>query len=350
MALPRDKRVSMKLVAERAQVSLQTVSRVVNRKAGVSLETRKHVREIIDELGYRPNRIARAMRGSSRTIGVVGYGLEYYGPSHTLIGVEREASQRGYSVSLQLVQDPERFDVEAVLGHMLDNKVDGIVWCVPQIGDNFDIVNEYAQEIATPLIYTDVYESSAKYVVRSNNYTGGRLATRHLIEQGHQHIGLITGPQSYASARERQRGWQDEMLDHSIEPVPSLVEEGDWSVESGAACFEQVIQKRPEITAVFAGNDQMALGAMYVAQEMALRIPRELAIVGYDDIPEAKYFRPSLSSVRQDTVRLGANAVHEIIDIIEKRQIGEDVETVLNPIQPQLVVRTSTVQGASDRV
>lgn len=343
MDITEDKRVSMKLVAQKAQVSLQTVSRVINKKEGVSLQTRKRVQRIIDELGYRPNRIASAMRGSSRTIGVVGYGLEYYGPSRTLVGAAREASANGYSVSLQLVQEPEDFDAEAILGQMLDNKVDAIVWCIPHIGNNFDSLHKFARNITTPIIFTDIYGVTADYVVHNDNYMGGRIATRHLIEQGHKTIALISGPESYASARERNRGWHDELTASSLTPDPDLIAEGDWTVDSGAGCFRHLIERRPDITAVFAGNDPMALGAMYVAQEMGKSIPCDLAIVGYDNIPEAEYFRPALTSVNQDTVQLGADAVRHVLSIIEKAQIGEGSGSIFDKLQPELVIRASSV-------
>lgn len=344
MPLHREKRVPMTLVAQKAKVSLQTVSRVVNKQSGVSRETRERIQKIIDDLGYRPNRVASAMRGSSRTIGVVGYGLEYYGPSRTIIGVEQEASKHGYSISLQLVQDPENFDAEQILDLMLDNLVDGIVWCIPQIGRNFEVVSEHAQKIATPLIYTDVYESSADYVVRSDNYSGGCMATQHLLDQGHQSLAIITGPQTYASARERLHGWRDVMTRNGLASDESYVQEGDWSADSGARCFRKLVQQHPEVSAIFASNDQMALGAMYLAHEMGKQIPNDLAIVGYDDIPEAAFFRPSLTSVHQDTIRLGSDAVDKIIHVIEKMQMDEEVEPIHSQIPPELVVRHSSLR------
>lgn len=343
MGLTNNKRVSMKLVANKAQVSLQTVSRVVNKKDGVSLETRERVQRVIDDLGYRPNRIASAMRGASRTIGVVGYGLEYYGPSRTLIGVVQEANTQGYSVSLQLVQDPENFDAESILGQMLDNKVDAIVCCVPHIGDNFARLQKFAEIITTPILFTDVYGLDADYVVHNDNYQGGRIATRHLIEQGHQTIALISGPRSYASARERQCGWHDELSDSGLVADESLTAEGDWTVKSGAECFRQLIQRNPDITAVFASNDPMALGAIHVAEEKGLKIPCDLAIVGYDNIPEAQFFRPALTTIHQDTVQLGKDAVRHVLHVIEKEQIGEGQAPIFDKLQPELVVRASSV-------
>jgi len=347
MPAQRKQRVSMKLVAEKAQVSLQTVSRVVNKKSGVSSETRERIQNIIDELGYRPNRIASAMRGSSRIIGVVGYGLEYYGPSHTLIGVENAASDKGYSVSLQLVRDPESFDIEEIINSLLDNLVDAIVWCVPQIGTNFEVVNQYIEGINIPLIYTDVYSQEATLVVHSDNYAGGCVAAQHLIDKGHEKIGIITGPQTYASARERLRGWRHSLSKHHLDTSDSLIAEGDWTATSGASCFQQLIRNNPDVTAIFAGNDQMALGAMHVARDMGLNLPNDIAFVGYDDIPEAAYFYPPLTSVRQDTVKLGALAVHHVFDVIQKLRVDETVEPILTKVEPQLIERSSSLSNHS---
>ena len=156
MATSKNERVSITQVAKEANVSIQTVSRVINEQPSVSLKTRERVLKVIEELGYYPSRAAKAMRGSSRTLGIVGYGLELYGPSRTLIGAQREASANNYGVVLDLVQDPEGVDVRAIFEMMLSNHVDGIIWCIPHIGNNVDQVVKQLEKVTIPLIFTDI--------------------------------------------------------------------------------------------------------------------------------------------------------------------------------------------------
>jgi len=168
------------------------------------------------------------------------------------------------------------------------------------------------------------------------------MATQHLLDQGYQNIGLITGPLDWWEARQRQLGWQDALKEVTIEN--SLVVEGDWSAESGEQGLRQLLAQRPDIDAVFVCNDQMALGALQAARQMGVQVPEDLALVGFDDIPESAYFYPPLSTVRQDMVELGRCAVRELGRMIEASQKDKAViepKTIL--LQPELIVRASSV-------
>ncbi|RPJ28676.1 MAG: LacI family transcriptional regulator, partial [Planctomycetaceae bacterium] len=341
MATSRKERVSITQVAKEANVSIQTVSRVINEQPSVSHKTRERILKVIEELGYYPSRAAKAMRGSSKTLGIVGYGLELYGPSRTLIGAQREASANNYGVVLELVQDLEGVDVRAILEMMLSNHVDGIIWCIPHIGDNLDEVVKQLERVTIPVIFTDSAPGMHDLMVATNNYVGGQLATRHLIDFGHRAVGLVTGPMSYFSARERHRGWQDALRERGLPCSEEWVVEGDWGAQSGATALKRLIEHHPELTAIFASNDHMALGVLYAAEHLGLIVPDDLAVVGYDDIPEAAFFHPALSSIQQDVVNLGASAVSRIIRVIDSLAIrGRYLpETVV--IEPRLVVRAS---------
>jgi LacI family transcriptional regulator len=338
------RRVPIRQVAEAAGVSAQTVSRVINKRPGVASETRQRVLEVISSVGYRPSRAAQALRGGGRTIGVVGFGLEYYGPSRTLIGTSNGVQKQDYELILELVQDPEDFDVEQILDKMTANHVKGIVWGIPDIGSNMTAVLEFVRSWPSiPIVFTDIEPQPGVSGVVADNRLGGTLATRHFIEQGHTAIGHLAGPQSYYSARVRKAAWTETLRTHSLHHDNSLTAEGDWSVHSGAAAFEKLIRRRPDITALFAGNDQMALGALYVANRMGLRVPDDIAIIGYDDIPEAQFFQPSLSSVRQDIVNAGMYAVEELVRQIEQIQIHTDIEPQITWMKPELSIRDSSV-------
>jgi LacI family transcriptional regulator len=339
------RRVPIGHVAEVAGVSAQTVSRVINKRPGVAPETRQRVLEVIADLGYRPSRAAQALRGGGRTIGVVGFGLEYYGPSRTLVGVGNGAQALDYELLLELVQDPEYFDVEQILDKMLANHVNGIVWGIPHIGNNMETVLQFVRSSSPiPIIFTDIAPEPDLSAVITDNYLGGELVTRHFIDQGHTVIGHITGPLSYYSARMRRAAWEDTLHAHNLSHNSSLTEEGDWSARSGAAAFEQLIRRRPDMTALFTGNDQMALGVLYVANRMGLRVPEDIAIIGYDDIPEAQFFQPSLSSVQQNIVAMGARAVEKLVASIERLQVGDVLQPAQIRIQPELVIRDSSVK------
>ncbi len=342
MPFSRKERISIKQVAKEAHVSIQTVSRVINEQPGVSLETRSRVLKVIDDLGYYPSRAAKAMRGASRTLGIVGFGLELYGPSRTLVGAQREASKNNYGIVLELIQDPEDLDLRSIFEVMYSNHVDGVVWCIPYIGNNVDLVVDYLDTVSIPVIFTDVPPSLHDLTVQSDNYLGGKLATNHLLEAGHQMVGLITGPMSYFSARERMRGWEDALRDRGIAFDGSWVVEGDWGAPSGAAGLARLVDQHPELTAIFASNDPMALGLLSAAAQLGLAVPYDVAVVGYDDIAEAAFFQPPISSIRQNVVALGESAVSQVIRAIDSLAIRGTYHAEQSLITPELVIRASS--------
>jgi LacI family transcriptional regulator len=342
------KRVTIKQVAKEAGVSTQTVSRVINNRPDVAPETRRRVLQVIDRLGYRPSNIARSLiQGRSYTLGVVGYGLEYFGPSRTLSGIERQANELGYSLLLSLIRQPEKNDVEQILLELLSRYVDGIVWAVPEIGNNRDWTQQEIPQLSVPIVFLSTQPRPNQSVVAVDNRSGGRMATQHLLDQGYQNIGLITGPLDWWEACQRQLGWQDALQEVTTED--NLVVEGEWTAESGERGLRQLLEQRPDIDAVFVCNDQMALGALQTARQMGVRVPEDLALVGFDDIPESAYFYPPLSTVRQDMVELGRRAVRELGRMIEASQQGSAVvapKAIL--LQPQLIIRESSATKPAD--
>lgn len=336
------RRVTIRHVAEEAGVSIQTVSRVINDRPDVAPDTRRRVQEVIAQLGYQPSYVARSLiLRRSCTFGVVGYGLDYYGPSCTLVGIEQEASKLGYSLLLSLVRQPETNRIDQLLGEMLSRHVDGLIWAVPQIGDNrawLDRVHEFP----VPIVFLTMKPRPDRLIIAVDNYNGGLMATRHLIAQGCQTIGLITGPLDWWEARQRQAGWRDALASAGLPTEESLIAKGNWSAASGEEGLRQLVGRHPEIDGVFASNDQMALGALRAARQLGRCVPGDLAIVGFDDIPEAAYFYPSLSTVRQDMVELGRRAVRMLGQAIETIQSGviPTPKTVL--LQPELIVRESS--------
>jgi LacI family transcriptional regulator len=331
-------------VAAAAGVSRQTVSRVLNEKPDVAKETRQRVLDVIEEMGYRPSSIARSLtQGRSCTLGVVSYGVQYFGPSHTLAGIERQANDMGYTLHLSLVRNPSESGVP-ILHDMLSYHVDGIIWAVSEIGNNRDWAEKEVCQISVPVVFLDMRPCPNLSVVNMDNRWGGYAATKHLLDQGRQQIGLITGPLTWWSAQQRRVGWQDALGEAGKGIADSLQVEGTWSAASGERGLKRLLEQHPGVDAVFASNDQMALGTLKAAREMGLRVPEDLAVIGFDDVPEAAFYSPPLSTVRQDLNELGRGAVRELGRLIEARQQEvEDIEPETIQYQPELIVRQSSV-------
>ncbi len=337
--------VTIKQVAQAAGVSGQTVSRVINNRPDVLPETRQRIQHIIDQLGYQPNAIARSLiRRRSHTLGIVASGLEYYGPSHTVVGIEQKATELGYSVLLSLFDEPDNGDFELSLNTLIAHQVDGIIWAVPEVGTNRNWVKSDHLEQLPPIVFMSMEPRPGISVVAVDNRQGARQAVKHLIDQGRRKIGIITGPLSWWEARERFAGWQEAMQNAGLEPSESLIAKSDdWSAVNGEQGMRTLWTQNPEIEAVFASNDQIALGALGTAHQLGKRVPQDLAVVGFDNIPEAAFFWPPLSTVFQQLMDLGSIAVQNLDNMIMKQRSNDDqIETVSEVIKPELIIRASS--------
>jgi LacI family transcriptional regulator len=339
-------KLTIKQVADAAGVSVMTVSRVLNNRPDVSSATRKRIQQLIDELGYAPNMMASSLRqGRSNTLGVVATGIEYFGPSRALAGIEQEAEALGYSLLLNLLHYPESNHGEDLLDSMLSRQVEGIVWAVPEIGSNREWLCEKVLGIATPVIFLNMQPREHSMVSAVDNYAGGRLATEHLLNQGTKQVGIITGPLTWWEARQRAQGWRDALQDAGIKAHDTMSVEGDWMAASGEVGLNKLLEQWPTLDAVFASNDQMALGALQAARKAGRQVPNDLAIVGFDDIPEAAYFFPSLTTVRQDLAQVGQKAILLLDRILEARRDEKEVEPEVLWVAPELIVRESSIRA-----
>jgi DNA-binding LacI/PurR family transcriptional regulator len=342
--ISKDK-ATIKDVARVAGVSTQTVSRVLNNRSDVSRETRSRVQQVITSMGYSPNVFARNLsRGRSNTLGVIGYGLVYYGTSSVLTGIENKANELGFSLTLSLIDRVEPSRVEQILYDLLSRRVEGIIWTVPGDINTLDWLAEKISKVQTPLVYVNKGSNGSDHVTAVNNRLGGRLATEHLLQQGYQRIGIITGPKNWWESQERMLGWREKVKENGYSDIDDLIVEGDWNSPTGDAGLHMLLDRNPEIDAVFVSNDQMALGALQAVRRLGLSTPEDLGVVGFDDIPEAAYFYPPLTTVRQDTRNLGAMAVERINDLIQAQQEGETLEPETLWLEPRLIVRKSSVR------
>ena len=338
-------KVTIKDVARVAGISTQTVSRVLNNRSDVSRETRNRVQKVIATLGYSPNAFARNLsRGRSNTLGVVGYGLVYFGSSSVLTGIESKANELGFSLTLSLIDRVEPSRVESILYDLLSRRVEGIIWAVPGDINALDWLAEKFSQVQTPLVYINKGTNGSDHVIALDNRLGGKLATEHLQQQGYGRIGIITGPGSWWEAQERLNGWREVVNRAGYPDQDCLIVEGDWNAPSGEIGLHNLLNRDPEIDAIFSSNDQMALGALQAARRLGLSIPEDLGIVGFDDIPEAAYFFPPLTTVRQDTRKLGALAVERINMLIQAKHEGETIESNTAWLDPCLIVRKSSAK------
>jgi len=338
------KQITITQVARAAGVSTQTVSRVINERPDVAPETRLRVQGVIEQLDYRPNILARSLiHRRSHTIGVVAMASGFYGPSTTLVGIEKITRNLGYSLLLDFMHHPESDDIDRIITRLLSHQVDGILWAVPEIGNNRDWLARKGAYLPIPVIYLSMQPMHAVPVAAIDNFLGGHLATEHLLTQGYRQIGIITGPLDWWESRQRLDGWRKALVEAGCPPEAPQIVIGDWSAASGAAGIHTLWQQFPELDAVFACNDQIALGALQAAHRIGKRIPQDLAIVGFDNLPESQFFWPALTTIDQPLVELGGCAVEALVRLISAEHSGEhgvEAESIL--LLPRLVVRDST--------
>jgi DNA-binding LacI/PurR family transcriptional regulator len=320
-------------VAELAGVSHQTVSRVINGSPHVRPETRLRVQAAMRELDYRPNRVARALvTGRSNTLGVVSFDTTLYGPASTLLGIERAAHEAGYFIIVASLKALNPSSVSDAVERLRRHGVDGVL-VISAVQDAADALLSAPADV--PLVAVEAGPDDAVPVVEVDQLAGARCATRHLLELGHRSVGHIAGPAEFLESRQRLAGWRQTLELAGIEPLSPLT--GDWSARSGYELGRQW-SVDPDLTALFVANDQMALGVLRAMHEAGRAVPESISIVGFDDIPEAAYYMPPLTTVRQDFDEVGARALQMLLGMID----GEDESYPEARVPPRLIVRSST--------
>jgi DNA-binding LacI/PurR family transcriptional regulator len=319
-------------VARLAGVSHQTVSRVLNDHQNVSDKTRLRVRAAIAELGYRPDRAARALvTGRTELIGVVAQNSALYGPASMLAAFEEAADVAGFAVSVASLRSLDPGSISAAVERHLDQRVDGLVVIAPVQGADAAL-DQLPAEVPLVLIDGDPRRSTA--LVTVDQAAGARAATRHLLDAGHSTVWHLSGPPDWFDSAGRVQGWESALRDAGAEIPPLLT--GDWSAASGYR-NGQVVARLPEVTAVFTANDHLALGLLRALSEHGRRVPQDVSIVGFDDVPEAAYFTPPLSTVRPDFDAVAAASLELLLAQIESGEPSADRRT----IAPALIRRDS---------
>ena len=319
-------------VARLAGVSHQTVSRVVNGQPNLRPETRDRVLAAIQQLGYRPNTAARSLvTRRSGTIGVIGSKSGFWGPSTVHRTIQAAGRAAGYFVSSASLQSLTREEFVDAMNHLRDQHVEGIV-LIAATDEAVDAARAQVDQ-GVPVVVVEGDEAKAPWTVGVDQVAGAVLGTRHLLDLGHVEVVHLAGPLSWTEARARLQGYQDAMYGAGLRPAVQI--EGDWTARSGYEAGRAIAGRR-DVTAVFCANDQMALGLLRALSEAGLSVPGDISVVGFDDIPEAAYLIPPLTTVRQDFTAVGQRA----IEILRAAMSGAVSPGRL--IQPELVVRAST--------
>ena len=314
-------RITIKEIARMCGVSTQTVSRVINKRPDVSPRTREAVEAAIAATGFHPSAVARSLvHRRSQTLGVVVAGLRYFGVAQTLNGITEEAQAAGYGLLLKEIDSAERVDIMPVMEFMVAHRVEGVIFAVPQIGTNIATVRDQLPGASPPMVFLKAEASSAFSTIVIDNFGGAQLATRHLLSLGRRRVAHVAGPGPWREARDRRDGWLAAVRDAGLEPGSATV--GTWSAESGVAAFDAMIERDPATDAIFVANDQMALGVLRAAHARGIRVPDDIAVVGFDGLDEAAQFTPSLTTVVQPLRELGELGVRELLASTETNGTG----------------------------
>jgi DNA-binding LacI/PurR family transcriptional regulator len=278
---------------------------------------------------------------------VVGYGLEFYGNSRVLSEIEAQANNRGYTLALSLMHEPGENEVDRFIGELVSRHVAGIIWAVPHIGDNRNWLITVLDRITVPIVCVSMEPHPDLAVVEVDNFIGGKIATSHLIENGFRKIGIISGPPAWWAARQRFEGYKAALVEAGLQIDPELFKEGDWTAKSGYLCGQGMLANHPEVEAIFVANDQMALGVQKAALNVGVAIPENLALVGYDNIPESEFFPTALTTVRQGFTELGRMALEKLESRINLSSQTDTQASRSQLIPPQLIVRQSSTPTRS---
>lgn len=321
-------------VARAAGVSHQTVSRVLNHHPSVRPETRERVLAAITELDYRRNLAARALvTRRTQTVGVISFDTTLFGPASTLYALQLAARRAGYFVSVASMKTINRDTIAEAFARLAEQNVDGMIVIAP-LREAAEALEELPRN--RPLVAFDGGTARGFSVVCVDQFKGAALATQHLLDQGARMVWHVAGPADWLEAEDRVQGWRSTLEGAGVE-IPEMLR-GDWSPQSGYIAGGALAQ-RDDVEAVFVANDQMALGVLRAFHERGVRVPDDVLLVGFDDIPEAAYFTPPLTTVQQGFAQVGERCIEQLLLQIA----GDGVHDERVVIDPRLVIRQSSL-------
>jgi LacI family transcriptional regulator len=322
-------------VAREAGVSLMTVSRVVNDKDGIRTETRQRVQEVIERLGYRPSNLARGLATQKTgTIGLVVPDNANPFFSEVARGVEHLAYINGYTVFLCNTEENTKREYD-ILRLLDDHRVDGVILCSPRLEDA-DLLEAIARQPATVLVNRPLHNNPVASVM-IDAQLGGRLIAGHLIEAGHKRIGILAGPRTSLSGRDRMMSFVQTIRDAGIEQPEEWILHCSPTIKGGTSAAKQLIQSYPELTALICFNDLVAVGALQACKQLGRSVPDSLAVTGFDDIPMAAFVTPALTTCHMHRHELGRQAMQLLLNLMTGEEHESDIV-----LKPHLVVRDSS--------
>ncbi len=301
-------------------VSTQTVSRVINNKAEVASATRARVLKAVQQLNYRPNAVARSLVSQrTHTLGILSQPVQDYFQAQVVSGLEEKAREQGYICLISFTSGETDTLLQRV-DSLLAQRVDGLALLTPKAPA------QYLKRLTIPCITLACPIFNAQAInVDVDNVDGARQAVQHLLQLGHRQVGVITGPPGWKASRDRIEGAQRALQEHGCTLDNSFIETSEaWTLEAGYQAAQSLHARHPEMTALFCHNDWLALGAMRALRERNVRVPEQMSIVGYDDLPICQYTHPMLTSVRQPKMSLGKELAQLLIDSIEREESSVD--------------------------
>lgn len=324
-------------VAKLAGVSHMTVSRVLNGHPNIRDTTREKVTSAIEKLRFHPSASARALaRRRAMRLGVLVDSPVEYGPNSMLHAFEAAAHEAGYAVSSFTTGDDEKLPVDAAVGGLVSQELDGLCVITPR-ESSMRMLLQRSMNLPMIFLLPDKLEGLSTASV--DQYGGAKLAMEHLLELGHRRIAHLGGPNDWFDARERERAWRETLAASGL--AAGVYGEGDWTADCGYAWASTL--DVTECTAVFAANDQMALGVIHGLSERGIQVPEQMSVVGFDDVPDARHYLPPLTTVRQDFIELGELAVRLLL-----RTVGGTASSEHTSIDARLIVRESSVSPRSE--
>ncbi len=325
------KYVTLRMVAEKAGVSVNTASRAINNKPDINIETKKLVLKIAKELGYIRNAAAVALR--TKKTGTIGVVIEdnrnpFY--AEVLNGMEVAAREKNYHIILTNTQRDYKKEEEAI-NLLLAKRVDGLL--ITPVQDRDDDIKKLIDANIPFVVVGRDFENIELDAVYNDEVKGGFLATEYLIKKGHKRIALIDGFLYKSPAKGRLEGYKKALKKYGISMDDALVSVGDIDIKDGYHRTKQMLEKDLDFTAIFAYNDMMAFGAMQAIKEKGLRIPQDIGLVGYDDIPFSSFISPPLTTIRLRKQDLGAESVKLLLSHIngklkKMKKVMLDVELI----------------------
>ncbi|MDY0911191.1 LacI family DNA-binding transcriptional regulator [Microbacterium sp. CFBP9034] len=337
MTAKGSRRPSIYDVATLAGVSHSTVSRVLNDQPHISDSARQRVLDAIEQTNFMPSSIARALANKrAKRIGVVLDTSLQYGPNSTMRALESAARASGYAITAYSVGDEDGvLGIDAGVDELLAYGVDALCVIAPRLS-SLESLRQRATGVPVLIMKSD--PDADMHTAAVDQRAGAMMVMKHLLDLGHRSIAHIAGPLDWYDARARERAWREALAAALVTPVEPVI--GDWSSASGYELGRS--HDFGEATAIFAANDQMALGAIHGLMDRGLRVPEDVSVVGFDDLPDSRHFLPPLTTVRQDFAALGALAVELLVAAIEESPVPDRTM-----ITPQLSVRASTAPPPS---